>query len=360
MRPAKIIKRVGIGAALAAFLLTALVWSITFHPRARQSERICGDANAPLLKSGQTLKILSWNVQFMAGKGYLFFFEMPNDAGPDERPTAADIARTTDEVARIIREEDPDIILLQEIDDDAKRTDHADQLRVLLSKLPSGYCCHTSTFYWKAKFIPHRRIMGSVGMKLSTISKYRISSSVRHALPTVPHNLLVRQFHPKRAILEARLPIEGGRDLAVLNLHLDAFSKGTDVLQQQVEEVDAVLSGLSKENYQFVAGGDFNLLPPGQRDRLPAAEAEAYRETTEMALLYEKFQVIPSLANLNGPESARWLTHFPNTPGVVALDRTIDYLVLSPQAQVLDAHVRQHDTQRISDHLPVITVLQLD
>ncbi len=296
----------------------------------------------------------------MAGKGYLFFFERPNDAGPDERPRSTDVAHTTDEVTRIIKEENPDIVLLQEVDDGARRTDYTDQLRTLLSKLPAAYRCHTSTFYWRARFVPHRRIMGSVGMKLSTISKYRITASIRHTLAPVPNNALVRQFHPKRAILETRLPVDGGKDLVVLNLHLEAFPEGTDVMQKQVTQLDAVLTDLCAENHPFVTGGDFNLLPPGQRTRLPPEEASAYRQDTEMALFYAKYQVIPSLANIDGPRYGNWFTHFPNSPGIVGPDRTIDYFVLSAQARVLDAYVRQGDTLRISDHLPLIIVLRLD
>ncbi|HNS19867.1 MAG TPA: endonuclease/exonuclease/phosphatase family protein [Sedimentisphaerales bacterium] len=360
MRLATIAKRAAAVVALTALLLAILVWFTTFHPRDGQSETVFCDANTPTLKSGQTVKVLSYNVQFMAGRGYLFFFELPNDAGPDERPLPADVARTTDEVARIIREEDPDIVLLQEVDDGAKRTGYADQLHALLSKLPAAYSCHTSTFYWKAGFVPHGRIMGSVGMKLSTISKYRIGAATRHTLAPVPRNVLVRQFHPKRAILETRLPVEGGKDLVVLNLHLEAFPEGSDVMRRQVQQLDGVLTRLCEENCPFVGGGDFNLLPPGQRSRLRSAEAIAYREDTEMALLYTKYRVIPSLADVDGPMRANWFTHFPNGAGVAGPDRTIDYFVLSSQSQVLDAHVRQSDTLEISDHLPLIVVLRLD
>jgi hypothetical protein len=234
MRLTATTKRAAPAVVLTVLLAIVLVWSTTFHPRDGQPETIFCDANTPILKPGQNLKVLSYNVQFMAGKGYLFFFELPNDAGPDERPSSTDIAHTTDEVARIIKEENPDIVLLQEIDDGAKRTGHTDQLRALLSRLPVAYRCHTSTFYWKARFVPHRRIMGSVGMKLCTISKYRITAATRHTLAPVPHNALVRQFHPKRAILETRLPVEGGKDLVVLNLHLEAFPEGTDVMRKQV------------------------------------------------------------------------------------------------------------------------------
>ena len=360
MRFVTITKRVAAAVVLTVLLAIVLVWSTTFHPRDGQAEPIFCDANTPILQSGQTLKVLSYNVQFMAGKGYLFFFELPNDAGPDERPSPADVAHTTDEMARIIKEEDPDIVLLQEVDDGAKRTGYMDQLHALLSRLPSAYRCHTSTFYWKARFVPHRRIMGAVGMKLSTISKYRIAASIRHSLAPVPRNALVRQFHPKRAILETRLPVNNGRDLVVLNLHLEAFPEDSDVMQKQVMQLDTVLTGLCEENHRFVAGGDFNLLPPGQRIRLSPDKATAYRQDTEMALFYAKYQVIPSLTNVDGPMHSDWFTHFPNGPGAAGPDRTIDYFVLSSQSRVLDAHVRQHDTLRISDHLPLVVVLRLE
>ena len=360
MRSVTTTKRAVAAAVLTVCLAIVLVWSTTFHPRDGQPETIFCDANTSILKPGQTLKVLSYIVQFMAGKGYLFFFELPNDAGPDERPRPTDVTHTTDEVARIIKEENPDIVLLQEVDDGAKRTGYTDQLRALLSKLPSAYRCHTSTFYWKARFVPHRRIMGSVGMKLSTISKYRISASIRHTLAAAPRNALVRQFHPKRAILETRFPVEGGKDLVVLNLHLEAFPGGSDVMQKQVMQLDAVLTGLCEENHPFVAGGDFNLLPPGQRTHLPPDETSVYRQDTEMVLFYTKYQVIPSLTNVDSPMHSDWFTHFPNSPGVVGPDRTIDYFVLSSQSRVLDAYVRQRDTLRISDHLPLVVLLRLE
>ena len=313
-----------------------------------------------MVQRGRTLKVMSYNVQFMAGKGYVFFFDLPDDAGPDERPTPTDVSHTIDEVARVIRAEDPDIILLQEVDDGARRTDYEDQLSRLLAKLPPDYCCHSSTFYWKARFVPHRRIMGAVGMKLSTISKYRITSAVRHSLPPVPRNPLVRQFHPKRAILETRLPVEGAKDLVVLNLHLEAFPQNSDVMGKQVARLEALLRDLDRSGHPWVMGGDFNLLPPGQYARLPAGQRVAYRENTEMDVLYGVYQVCPTLENLGGSDRSQWFTHFPNDPGISAPDRTIDYLILPRETQVREAHVRQQDTLEISDHLPLVMTFRVD
>ena len=59
-------------------------------------------------------------------------------------------------------EENADIILLQEVDEDSKRTYYKDQLAELLELLPEAYTSHTSAIYWYATFVPHPEMMGSI------------------------------------------------------------------------------------------------------------------------------------------------------------------------------------------------------
>ncbi len=349
---------VAVGLIVVLFLI--LVWAITFHPAEVQTETVVCPDQAPMLEPGTSLKVLSYNVQFMAGKNYVFFYDLPNDAGPDERPSAADITKTVEEVARIIRDEAPDIVLLQEVDDGAKRTDYEDQLARLLPLLPPDYVCHTSVFYWKAGFVPHPRIMGAVGMKLSTISKYRITAATRHQLALIPSDPLTQQFNLKRAVLEARLPVGGGQELVALNTHLEAFAQGTDAMQKQVAQVNAMLGRLTQAGYPWLIGGDFNLLSPGQAySRLRDDQKFYYQPETELKFLYDKYQAVPSLADVNGPNYEQWFTNFPNNPTITAPDKTIDYIFFADNMQLVDSYVRQHDTLAISDHLPVIAEFHL-
>ncbi|MBF0107411.1 MAG: endonuclease/exonuclease/phosphatase family protein, partial [Deltaproteobacteria bacterium] len=141
-------------------------WFLTYHPKDIEKENTYCDplAPTPSLSAGRDLKILSWNVQYMAGKKNVFFYDKPDGSGPDTRPEARDILATLKEVVRIINAETPDIVLFQELDDGAKRTDYANQLELLLSKIGKDYPCYTSSYYWKAAFVPHPKIMGPVGM----------------------------------------------------------------------------------------------------------------------------------------------------------------------------------------------------
>jgi endonuclease/exonuclease/phosphatase family metal-dependent hydrolase len=357
-------RRVTIGLAIALAALAAaffgLVWFASYHPADVESAAVTCGADAPILEPGQKVKVLSWNVQYMAGKNYVFYYDLLDGSGPDERPSAGDIAATLDEVARVIRDEAPDIVLLQEVDDGARRTDHADQLALLLERLPESYACHCSAFYWKARWVPHPRILGSVGMKLSIISKYRIGESVRHQLPLMTASFIVRQFNLKRAVLEAHLPVRNGKDFIVLDTHLDAFAQGSDTMERQVAAVKALLEKLSDGKYPWILGGDFNLLPPGGAyGRLAEKQRAYYNEKTEIAPLFGRYPSVPGAGEVDGPDPSAWFTHFSNDPAVKAPDRTIDYIFMSKTLTPGEHHVRRHDTLGISDHLPVVAVVGL-
>ncbi len=359
-RPQKIfLWSAGVSSGLL-LLLGAAIRLTTFHPPPQQAEPVHCPADAPLLEAGQTFKVMTWNVQYMAGKDYVFWYDVADGSGPDLRPSPEAISRTFAEVARVIGEERPDLVLLQEVNDGARRTDHEDQLARLLTLLPVEYSCHASAFYWKAAFLPEPHIMGSVGMKLSTVSRYRIESATRHQLPMVPKDFFTRQFYFRRAVLEARLPVRDGPAFVALNTHLDAFARGSDTMARQIAKVNELLFLLTRERLQWVIGGDFNVLPPGpQYEGLPESERVWYDPESELTLLFDRYQAVPSLADLSGPSPAEWFTHFPNNPEVPGPALTLDYLFVSDGMRIETSRVRRDDTLAISDHLPVVATVTL-
>lgn len=340
-------------------VLAALVYSLTWRPAPREAAALACQPQAPLLQPGQALKVMTWNIQYLAGKGYVFWYDLADGSGPDLRPSSADLAHTLDEVVRVLRDEQPDIVLLQELHKGAKVSDYQDQLALLQERLLDLYPCSTQAYYWKAGFVPHPKILGSVGMQLATLSRYRIERAERLQLPLMPADPISRQFNLKRALLVSYLPLRGGGQLAAINTHLDAFAQGDDTMQQQVAMTLGLLDQLQAQGTPWLLGGDFNLLPPGQYQRLPATQRGWYAEHSELQQLAERYPMVPSLAQASGAEQAAWYTHFPNDPSVKGPDRTLDYLFHSPQLTRLDAQVRQHDTLGISDHLPVLTRLLL-
>ncbi|MFO2464612.1 endonuclease/exonuclease/phosphatase family protein [Pseudomonas sp. 15FMM2] len=340
---------------ILAGLLTALVYSLTWRPDDKQTQAVsCVAPRAPTLLPGQAIKVMTWNVQYLAGKNYVFWYDTPDGSGPDERPTVEDMAFSLDEVARVIRDEHPDILLLQELDEDAKPSHYQDQLALLQERLSDLYPCSVQAFDWKADFVPDWHILGSVGRKLVTLSRYQIEHAERLQLPVASVNLVSRQFQPKPALLLSYLPLSDGGQLAVLNTRLDRATPGSGAIREQVQMTVKLLDKFESRGTPWLIGGDFNLLPLGQFLRLDASQRGQYSPDSELHLLWDKYPMAPSNSQSSGIDRAKWLTHFPNDPSLDGPDRTLDYLFYSPRLKKVEARVRQDDTLRISDHLPVI------
>jgi endonuclease/exonuclease/phosphatase family metal-dependent hydrolase len=339
---------------LAIGLMCLLIYTMTWHPAARESLQASCKNPAPVLVPGQALKVMTWNIQYLAGKRYVFWYDMADGSGPDDRPTPEDTAYNLDEVVRVIRDEQPDIILLQEVNDGAKNTDYDNQLALMQERLSDLYPCSSEAFYWKADFIPSPHIFGSVGMKLATLSRYEIEHAERIQLPQPSTNLIHRQFQPKRALLVSYLPLRDGGQLAVINTHLDTFTPNDDTLQRQIEATGKLLDTFESRGTPWLIGGDFNLLPLGQYQRLAPELRSEYMPDSELHSLWDKYPMIPSNAEVGGIDRGKWLTHFPNDPRISGPDRTVDYFFYSPRLKRIDAQVRGEDTLLISDHFPVI------
>jgi len=362
--------------ALLSAIAIGVLWFRSYWPGETEMASVSCTRDAPAWKAQSHLKVMSYNVQYMASKNYVFFYDI--DLEDSERlaavekankviasqPVAEDVYWTVDQVADVIRNEDPDVVLLQEVNGgDDSRTHYIDQATELLRKLPDDmYPCQSETPYWKAEFIIHPDVMGPVNMKLLTLSKYRITRSVRHQLPRIPRSFLLEPFHFQRALLESHIATDQGYGLALVNTHFDAWGAGTDIMRRQIRKTEEVLRALDDQSIPWVLGGDLNLLPPDnnrQRDDILAAGTGHYNEVPELGPLYKKYRGVPSLDDLTSEDSSAWYTHFPNDPTVTGPDRTIDYLFYSDQWNLVDAYVRQEDTLHISDHLPVVGAYKL-
>lgn len=356
---------------LAPVVAIAVLWVRAYAPGDTELTAIHCSADVPAWSPQTPLKVMSYNVQYMASKNYVFFYDV--DVDDPERvaavaqagktiasyPSREHMFWTLDEVAKLIREEDPDVVLLQEVNGaDDSRTHYTDHTAELLARLPADmYPCHTGTSYWKAEFIFHPDVLGPVNMQLLTLSKYRIDESVRHQLPRKANNFLVRPFDFQRALLESRVATSDGKAVALINTHYEAWGAGTGIMEKQVAKTEALLQSLDNENIPWVLGGDLNLLPPDdnrQRQRIIAANIGNYDENPQIKSLYDKYRGIPSLKHLTSSDPRAWYTHFPNDPTATGPDRTIDYHFYSKQWSLADAHVLQGDALQISDHLPVV------
>lgn len=345
---------------LLLFLLLAfLIWGNADRPKDNSNVPFVSSRDAPVLAHGKRIKVLTYNVQYLAGKNYVFFHDMPDMSGKDTVVKKEDIIFVAKKIAHVIADEDPDFICLQEVDCGSRRTNYIDQVKLLLNNLPAEYNCYVSDYYWKVRFVPHPKLMGSLRVKLVLISKYRINRVVRRNLPDLPVNIFLKPFSGKKMILQAFLPLSDGSELAVMCTHLDAFTVGTDIMTKQLNFLRFRLSALDTHNIPWILAGDFNLLPPDQYEKITESHRSYYNPNTELEDFYGEYNVIPSLEDVIKDQSGQYFTFFGNDPVLQKPDRTLDYIVYSKQLRLLRYHVRHFDTMDLSDHFPVIASFEL-
>lgn len=343
-------------ATFGLFLLWAS-WA-QFDPAEVESLPVHSTKDAPLLQCGKPLKIMSWNIQFLAGKGYTFFFDLPGNKGPDSRPSRESIEQTLADVVRGIEREDPDIVLLQEVDKFASRTGKEDQLKRILEKLPPEYSQSVETYYWSMPFVPHPKVMGSAGLTLAAFSRVRIASARRIALPQPQYAFPMGYFQFRRAILQMEIPVEGAESLRLLNTHLEVSLGDGSVKRREVAMLDSLFAVLEKDQKPWILAGDFNLLPPGEYARIPKSERVWFHPEIDLGPLYAKYEAFPVLDSLQGEHREDFLTHWPNRPGAKGKDKVIDAFFYG-NLEFVTGHVGNSISGGRSDHEPLTAQVRL-
>jgi endonuclease/exonuclease/phosphatase family metal-dependent hydrolase len=302
------------------------------------------------LAAGARLRVLSWNVQYAAGRRQHFFY----DGGTAVHVPEGDVRATLEGLQAVIRAEAPDLVLLQEVDRDSARTGRIDQLPPLASAADAASVA--SATYHRSRFVPTPLgdPLGRVDLHLALLTRFRIAQAHRLALPLLKESRIRQAFDLKRAVLWASLPTEGGPALDVAVTHLSAFSLGDGTLPRQVAVLDAWMREREAARTPFVLAGDLNLLPPGDDPRRLGADAGEYADDPNplVDLLAAHRSVFPA-ADLLRPDRRTFLPYGADRP-----DRVLDYLFVGPGVEVEDARVLQ-EYRDLSDHVPLSADLRL-
>ncbi|PWD99371.1 endonuclease/exonuclease/phosphatase family protein [Marinilabilia rubra] len=313
---------------------------------------------------GDTLKVMTWNVKF-GGARIDFFFDCHGDRVLMESSEVVDNLKRLSAFLKATR---PDILFVQEVDVNSKRSAFVDQVEWLLENSHFSYAAYASQ--WRVSHIPSdglgRMDSGNAIFSVTPLFKGR-----RVGLPLIgEQNFLVRYFYLRRNLLDVSTVI--GKDtLHLLNTHLSAYSNdGTK--EKQIDVVYSYLDSLDRLNLPFVIGGDFNALPPGTKNLkgFPDSacddgefEADDYSlEQTWMRSFYDQFQAAVSLEKYQVNNSV-FFTHTTDKNGF--WNRKLDYLFTN--SAVLHDSTTTHQTEffsgmetmPLSDHCALETVVVL-
>ncbi len=237
---------------MTAGMITYL--SLTEYKPADSEALIVEGYTDKALSKNKAFTIMSWNIGYGAlGDNADFFL----DGGKGVNTATHDrLSKNLERILSEITTVDPDFLLVQEVDRDSTRSHHVEEYEMIAADIP----LHSSSFAnnFKISFLPFPiPPIGKVDSGIATYSKYDVDSAERIQLP-VPFKWPTRTMNLKRCLQLSRIPVKGsGKELVLINLHLEAFDDGEGKIQQTKALFSVMNAEASKGNY-VIAGGDFN------------------------------------------------------------------------------------------------------
>ena len=306
-----------------------------------------------------TLTVTTWNIRFGIGRAN-WFGDSCGELVLFDNETIIDGLEL---LAQKITEMDADILLLQEVDTDSKRSAYIDQVQWLLDHTSMNYGVYASM--WEVQFVPSDGL-GRVNTGNAILSKWPLSEAERIQLSLRgDQDALTKAFYVRRNVLKAVVNYPGNPFWAV-DIHASAFSND-DTKQKQFLEFKDVLDEINSKGELFVAGGDLNELPPGatknnycEEDRCPDELPEDdegcdfSNETTWINPLYDTY--VPSVSLVDYQQNEQLYFTHASTHDInderYQWNRKLDYLFTNT-AWVPRSEITHQEAQLESDHVAV-------
>lgn len=359
-----------VGSSSLAKMLAIPVWTrdpfrANFAPvepaqiyRSRTRRDPPGDGSAP-----KTLRVMTWNVKY--GGGRLDFFYDGHGERILMRPS--EVIDHLDALAEVIRQVNPDVLFLQEVDRAAMRTALIDQVRWLLDHTALHHGAYAAQ--WRADFVPSRNL-GRVDGGVAILSKYPLREAQRVALPLIAdQDSLTQYFFLRRCVLTAELDLGMNRRLGVLCTHTSAFTT-SQTKRAQLMWFKRLMDAYSARGLSWVTGADLNVLPPdstmlsGFPDVAPTEDAflaaDFSGQPEWMRAFYRDYSPAIALERYAADESA----HFSHTTHTDHFwSRKLDYMFTNASWEPESTHTLQSvehggiETMSRSDHAPLVGTL---
>jgi len=301
--------------------------------------------------SGDTLSVITWNIGYAGlGSASDFFY----DGGKMARPRKGDFMLYQEYILKQIRAFDTvNLILLQEVDINSKRSFKSNQYRLIGNALSS----HAGYFVknYDVAYVP-LPVFSPMGMVESGISFFGNRKVVESSWKVYEGNQSwpLGLFMPDRCYTVSVSDILPSGKLYVFNTHNSAFDDGS-LRSRQLEQLYSEMNRVYEAGYYVIAGGDWNLNPSGYENSTFLSGDISFSITNirEVDGPGRSWKVIYDPAYPTNRDVSS-----PYKPGMTPTS-IIDFFVCSPNINVLEVKTL-YDGFASSDHHPVYMKFSFD
>jgi endonuclease/exonuclease/phosphatase family metal-dependent hydrolase len=330
---------------------TLILWLTAHEYKPEDRESISLSRQLTLKPArNQPIELYSWNIGYGSlDAGQDFFM----DGGKGVRPaTDRNVGENIWAIQAFLAGTAGDIIFLQEVDTNAKRSYEFDEA-AYFSESWKGSSAFALNYKCPFVPVPFPRFIGKIESGLLTLNSYA-GTAERIALPSA-FSWPTRLAQLKRCLLVERVPLQDSdAELVLVNLHLDAFDDGSGRIAQTRALAELLKVEYAKGNY-CVAGGDFNQIFPEVKDTYsPQTSGYFTLGVMDDSLFGEDWILavdpsVPSCRSLDKPYDGNRENH---------QFYSIDGFILSPNVEMLSVQVQDLNFKN-SDHNPVKLIFSL-
>lgn len=330
-----------VGTLVALVGWTSYPWSLSDSKGRFEIISIEPDDMVDLPEHPSVIKILTFNIGFLYGKG-------SEGTGYEFRDKDY-YTKSLDKLSEEIKNWQADVVCLQEIDFDSARSHSINQARYIAKK--AGYPYVAEGVSWNANYIPFpywpiRNNFGRMSSGGAILSKYPLTEhEVTLLAKPESQPWWYNLFYLHRYFQKVTINI-GEKKFKLINLHLEAFDKAN-----RQDQVKKLAEKIKAEDIDFVAG-DFNMLPASATKRSKFYNNDNYENDLSYELMMKVglSEVIPD--EIYAKDEAFYFTFPAWEP-----DRRLDYIFYKSGLKMMKAEVLP---SALSDHLPLRASFQID
>ncbi|TIH13270.1 endonuclease/exonuclease/phosphatase [Marinifilum sp. JC120] len=279
------------------------------------------------------LKVLSYNLGFAAGS--------VQHTLADEHPETF-FTTNLDSFIDLVRAEDANIVLLQEVDLDSKRSWYMNQLNYIMDRLGWGYAAPVVDWDMFFPLRKERKITKAtvVISKFPIVSNEYVQTSCK---PNFENSILNIFYYPllwKSSMQRVAVEV-GGKRIDVYNVHLCVWNRAARVAQARY-----LAEWIKRESFgvEFLIGGDFNFQAYIRGTPIPEADL---RKAPFLNQLREDLDGVGEV--LSNPGDSAEMLH----KNFTFAERKHRYDFLFYSKGLLPGSAKVVDTISASDHYPV-------
>lgn len=259
-----------VGVALAVVLALVLGYAgYVFFSYDRIEDNLALDISGEASQTVQpdkVYRISSANMGFGAySDDYSFFM----DGGTESRARSPEAVRENiGGATQAVVDQDADIMLFQEVDLKGTRSHKINELDLIVDSLRAdraksadrtrGTFNYTYAVNYDSAYLfyPLSKPHGKNKSGVLTASDFQITEATRRSLPI--EEGFSKFLDLDRCYVKHRIPVAGGKDLLIYNVHLSAYTTDPNTANNQLKMLFSDMEAeLAQGNYA-IAGGDFN------------------------------------------------------------------------------------------------------